>query len=303
MNAYRKLGERDPERFWAKMAREHVSWFSPWKRVLDWKPPFAKWFVGGKLNVSYNCLDRHLEGKHAGAATRRRSSGRASRATRACSPTASCTARSAASRTCCSAHGVSKGDRVAVYMPMIPELAIAMLACARIGAPHRVVFGGFSAEALRDRINDAGAKLVVTADGGYRRGAAHALKPAVDEALEGAPCVQKVICVQANRLAGRDARGARRLVARRDAGRERRLPARQARQRASALHPLHQRHHRQAEGRAAHDRRLPHPRGHHRQGDLRPEGRRHLLVYGRSRLGHRAIPTSSTGSSPTARPR
>jgi acetyl-CoA synthetase len=194
--AYRKLGARSPEQFWAKMAREHVSWFSPWKKVLDWKPPFAKWFVGAKTNVSYNCLDRHLEGEHAWRRnkaaiiwegepgdTRTLSYGELHR------------------EVCKFANvlkslGVAKGDRVALYMPMVPELAIAMLACTRIGAPHSIVFGGFSAEALRDRIKDAGAKLVVTADGGYRRGAPFALKKAVDDACQDTPSVEAVIVVK-----------------------------------------------------------------------------------------------------------
>ena len=211
------------------MAREHVSWFTPWKKVLDWKPPFAKWFVGGKLNVSYNCLDRHLEGKHAWRRNKAAIIWEGEPGDTRVLTYGELHREVCRFANVLLAHGVAKGDRVAIYLPMIPELAIAMLACARIGAPHSVVFGGFSAEALRDRINDAGAKLVVTADGGYRRGAASPLKPAVDEALEGAPCVEKVICVQAHRLAGRDARGARRLVARRDA----RTPAPTARPRSS----------------------------------------------------------------------
>ena len=220
-----------------------------------------------------------------GAATRPRSSGRASPATCACSPTGSCTARSAASRTRCKRLGVKKGDRVAIYMPMIPELPIAMLACARIGAPHSVVFGGFSAEALRDRILDVGAKLVVTADGGYRRGAAYALKPAVDEALRGETPVEHVVIVRrtgepTHFVAGRDLWW-HDVVARR----ERRVQARRARLRAPAVRALHQRLDRQAEGHPAHDRRLPHPRRHHGEGDLRPEGLRHLLVHGGLRLG------------------
>src|SRR5262245_38807866 len=193
---YRELGAKSPERFWAKMARENVSWFSPWKQTLQWKRPFAKWFVGGKLNVSYNCLDRHLEGEHAWRRnkaaivwegepgdTRVLTYGELHREV--------CRFANALLR-----QGVRKGDRVAVYMPMVPELAIAILACARIGAPHSVVFGGFSAEALRDRIVDAGAKLVVTADGGFRRGAPSPLKPAVDEALRSCPSVERVIVVR-----------------------------------------------------------------------------------------------------------
>jgi len=192
---YRKLGA-SPQRFWAKMARENVSWFTPWKKVLDWKPPFAKWFVGGKLNVSYNCLDRHVEGE--GAWRRNKAAiiweGEPG-------DTRVITYAELHREVCRFANvlktqGVKKGDRVALYMPMVPELAIAMLACTRIGAPHSIVFGGFSAEALRDRINDAGAKLVITADGGFRKGEAFPLKPAVDEACKGTPGVEKVIVVE-----------------------------------------------------------------------------------------------------------
>ena len=154
---HRKLGAKSPERFWAKRAKEHVTWFAPWKKVLQWKPPFAKWFVGGKLNVSYNCLDRHLEGENSWrknkAAIIWEGEPGDSRVL---------TYRELHREVCKFANvlkglGVKRGDRIAIYMPMVPELAIAMLACARIGAPHSIVFGGFSAEALRDRIVDAGA--------------------------------------------------------------------------------------------------------------------------------------------------
>jgi acetyl-CoA synthetase len=193
---YRDLGERNPERFWAKMAKEHLTWFAPWKKVLVWKPPFAKWFVGGKLNVSYNCLDRHLEGENA---WRRNKAAIVWEGEPG--DTRTLTYRELHREVCrfanvLKARGVKKGDRVALYMPMIPELAIAILACTRIGAPHSVVFGGFSSEALRDRIEDAGAKLVVTADGGYRRGQPNALKPAVDEALAGIDVVESVVVVR-----------------------------------------------------------------------------------------------------------
>jgi acetyl-CoA synthetase len=192
----RRLAARSPERFWAEMAKEHVSWFAPWKKVLDWKPPFARWFVGGKLNVSYNCLDRHLEGEHA---WRRNKAALIFEGEPG--DTRVLTYGELHREVCRFANvlkglGVKKGDRVAVYMPMIPELPIAVLACTRIGATHSVVFGGFSAEALRDRIDDAGAKVVVTADGGYRRGAPLALKPAVDEALQGVDCVEHVVVVR-----------------------------------------------------------------------------------------------------------
>ncbi len=193
---YRKLGQKSPTRFWARMARENVTWFSPWKKVLDWKPPYAKWFVGAKTNVSFNCLDRHLEGEH---------SWRRNKAAIIWEgepgDTRVLTYGELHREVCCFANvlkkfGVRKGDRVALYMPMIPELAIAMLACTRIGAPHNIIFGGFSADALRERINDAGAKLVITADGGFRRGSPLPLKPAVDEALEGATGVENVVVVR-----------------------------------------------------------------------------------------------------------
>jgi acetyl-CoA synthetase len=193
---YRKLGARSPERFWAKMAREHVSWFTPWKKVLVWKPPFAKWFVGGKLNVSYNCLDRHLEGENAWRRNKAAIIWEGEPGDVRVLTFGELHREVCRFANVLKGQGVKKGDRVALYMPMIPELAIAILACTRIGAPHSVVFGGFSAEALRDRIHDAGAKLVVTADGGYRRGEPHALKPAVDEALEGADGVDSVVVVQ-----------------------------------------------------------------------------------------------------------
>jgi acetyl-CoA synthetase len=192
----RKLGAKNPERFWAQMAREHVSWFSPWKKVLDWKPPFAKWFVGAKTNVSYNCLDRHLEGENA---WRRNKAAIVWEGEPGDSRTL--TYGELHREVCKFANvlkglGVKKGDRIALYMPMVPELAIAMLACTRIGAPHSIVFGGFSAEALRDRINDAGAKVVVTSDGGFRRGAPFALKTAVDEACEATPSISAVVVVK-----------------------------------------------------------------------------------------------------------
>ena len=184
---------KDPQAFWAARANEQVEWFKPWDRVLDWSPPFAKWFIGGELNVSYNCVDRHANGARAdkpalifegepgdvrtisyrellaevnlAAATLRR-------------------------------LGVQKNDKIAIYMPMIPETVVAMLACARLGAPHTVVFGGFSPESLADRINDCQARFVITADGGWRRGGVVPLKKNTDAALQHTKTIKTCIVVR-----------------------------------------------------------------------------------------------------------
>jgi len=184
--------ERDPEAFWAGFASE-LEWSTPWTRILDWQPPHAKWFVGGRLNASVNCIDRHLHGPRRNKAAIIWEGEPGDRRTltyfdlfREVSQFANVL----------KSLGVKKGDRVALYLPLIPELAIAMLACARIGAVHSVVFGGFSAESLRDRINDAQATLLVTADGGYRRGQIVPLKQVADEALEATPSIRNVVIVQ-----------------------------------------------------------------------------------------------------------
>ncbi len=194
-SAYDRLcrkAKKDPEGYWAEQAKA-LHWFKPWKKVLQWKPPFAKWFVGGKINVAYNCLDRHLEGwrKNKAAIIWEGEQGESRTLTYQQLHREVCRFSNVLI-----GQGVKKGDRVAIYMPMIPELAIAMLACARIGATHSIIFGGFSASALQDRINDAEAKLVVTADGGFRKGGVVTLKEKVDEALEKSPCVQKMIVVR-----------------------------------------------------------------------------------------------------------
>src|SRR5690242_8981729 len=180
--------------FWEEAARR-LTWDTDWDQVLDWSnPPFAKWFVGGKLNVAYNCLDRHVEAGH-GDQVAYHWEGEPG-------DTRTITYAELTQEVCRAANallelGVAAGDRVAIYMPMIPETIIAMLACARIGAVHMVVFGGFSADALASRVVDAGAVLVITADGGYRRGAPSALKPAVDDALTRAgDTVRNVIVVK-----------------------------------------------------------------------------------------------------------
>jgi acetyl-CoA synthetase len=193
---YRKLGAKDPERFWAKMAKEHLTWFTPWKKTLQWKPPFAKWFVGGKLNVSYNCLDRHLEGEGAWRKNKAAIIWEGEPGDTRVITYAELHREVCKFANVLKGQGVKKGDRVVLYMPMIPELAIAMLACTRIGAPHSIVFGGFSADALRDRIDDAGAKIVITSDGGFRKGAPFPLKKAVDDALASYEGVGRVVVVR-----------------------------------------------------------------------------------------------------------
>ena len=183
---------RDPQAFWSSES-QRLDWFEPWHTVLEGKAPWVKWFVGGKLNVAHNCVDRHAQSAHRNKAAiiwegepgdsrvltygmLQREVNRFANVLRSL--------------------GVVKGDRVAIYMGMIPELAIAMLACAKIGAPHSIVFGGFSSEALRERINDAKAKVAITADGAWRRGGVVPLKASVDEALRGTPTIEKVVVVR-----------------------------------------------------------------------------------------------------------
>ena len=183
---------RDPEAYWAKMAGT-LEWIAPWSQVLEWKPPHAKWFIGGKLNVSANCVDRHARGANRNKAALIWEGEPGDRRTltywdlyREVQQFANVL----------KSLGVTKGDRVGIYLPLIPECAIAMLACARIGAIHSVVFGGFSPESLRDRMNDAQAKVLITSDGGYRRGQIVPLKRNADKALDEAPSVKSVVVVQ-----------------------------------------------------------------------------------------------------------
>ncbi len=192
-NRMAKAAEKNPERFWAQQAREHVSWFVPWKKVLDWKLPFAKWFVGAKTNVSFNCLDRHLEGENAWRKNKAAIIWEGEPGDTRVLTYGDLHREVCKFANVLKSQNVKKGDRIVLYMPLIPELAIAMLACTRIGAVHSIIFGGFSADSIRDRIKDAQAKLVVTADGGWRRGRIIQLKKLVDEALEDLPSVERVI--------------------------------------------------------------------------------------------------------------
>ncbi|MSP79386.1 MAG: acetate--CoA ligase [Dehalococcoidia bacterium] len=185
--------ERDYQAFWAKQAEQNLHWFKKWDKVLDWQPPFAKWFVGGKTNVSYNCIDRHL------ASWRRTKAAIVWEGEPGDSVTL--TYQDLAREVQKFANvlkslGVKKGDRVTMYMGMVPELAISMLACARIGAIHSIVFGGFSADSVRDRVNDAQAKLVITQDGAWRRGNVVPLKVAVDDAVKDNKYVDKVVVLR-----------------------------------------------------------------------------------------------------------
>ncbi len=190
-DVYRQAGE-DPESWWAEWARK-LDWYEPWTKVLSWDPPHAKWFEGGKLNASYNCLDRHLTGPRRNKAALIWEGEPGDRRVYTYWDLHREVTKFA---NVLKGLGVEKGDRVAIYLPMIPEAAVAMLACSRIGAPHSVVFGGFSAESLRDRINDAEAKVLITADGGFRRGRPVALKESADRALAETPSIDKVVVVQ-----------------------------------------------------------------------------------------------------------
>ena len=183
--------DKDPDAWWASEA-EQLDWFESWETVLEWTPPHHKWFVGGKLNAAHNCLDRHLDQNGDRVAYHWIGEpGETRTITYSDLHTEVCRLANVLAEL-----GVHKGDRVAIYLPMIPELPAAMLACARIGAPHSVVFGGFSAESLRDRINDAECKVLITADGGYRRGQVVPLKQNADEAVAGSPSIEHVLVVK-----------------------------------------------------------------------------------------------------------
>src|SRR6184192_4596835 len=192
LGQYRRMYRQSigqPAKFWTREAKELV-WRAPWKKVLEWKPPFTKWFVGGKLNVSENCLDRHIAGsrRNKAAIIWEGEPGDKRTLTYQQLHREVCRFANVLKR-----NKIRKGERIIIYMPTIPEAAIAMLACARIGAVHSVVFGGFSADSIRDRIADCGAIALITADGSYRRGAIVPLKNNVDHALSGGTSVKRVI--------------------------------------------------------------------------------------------------------------
>jgi acetyl-CoA synthetase len=185
--------DADFEAFWASQARENVTWFEDFHTTLEWELPFAKWFLGGTLNVSYNCLDRHVEG---GLGDRVAYHWEGEPGDTRTITYADLLAEVQRFANVLRSLGVERGDRVAIYMPMVPELPVAMLACTRIGAAHSVIFGGFSPDSIIDRVNDAAAKVIVTADGGFRRGAVSPLKPHVDTAVLDTPSVEHVVVVR-----------------------------------------------------------------------------------------------------------
>jgi len=184
--------DTDREGFWAREA-DHLDWHRDWDTILEWEPPYAKWFVGGQLNVAHNCVDRHVEAGHGDQVAYHWEGEPGDTRTLTYADLQVEVSKAA---NALKALGVTAGDRVAVYLPMIPELPITMLACARIGAAHSVVFAGFSAQALRDRINDATCKVLVTADGSWRRGDVFPLKDNADAAIEGAPSVEHTLVVR-----------------------------------------------------------------------------------------------------------
>ncbi len=183
----------DPDGFWSRMAEAEIEWIEPWDEVLRWDPPHARWFEGGTLNVSANCLDRHLEERGDKVAIHWVGEPTGERRSLTYRELHAAVARFAAGL---ESLGLLAGDRVAIYMPMVPEAAIAMLGCARLGLVHSVIFGGFSAEAIKDRVNDAGAKVVITADGGWRRGDVVPLKANVDEAVDDCPSIERVVVLR-----------------------------------------------------------------------------------------------------------
>ena len=282
--------EADFEAFWARLARERLDWFEPFHTTLEWDLPFSKWFTGGKLNISYNCLDRHVanglgdkvayhwigEPGDTRTLTYADLLREVSKTTNALKEL-----------------GVGTGDRVAIYMPMIPELPIAMLACARLGAPHTVIFGGFSAEALSDRINDAEAKLVITADGGWRRGKPAALKPAVDEALALTPTIEHMLVV---RRLGDDLPGGTAMTDGRDVWWHDIVDRQSEDCPAVPLDSEHMLYLLYTSGTTAKPKGIMHTTAgyllgasvHPRDG-LRHQARRRLLVRRRHRLGHRPL--------------
>ena len=287
-NAQPDIYEREFDEFWEAQGRERVTWFEPFTSLYEWELPYAKWYLGGKLNVAYNCLDRHVEAGHGDrVAYYWEGEPEDDRLALTYSELLRLVVRFA---NALKELGVRKGTPVAIYMGMVPELPAAMLACTRLGAPHTVVFGGFSADSLSDRMNDMGCEVLVTQDEAWRRGGRVPLKQTADEAMALAPGVKRMPRRAAHGRRRRDGRRSRRVVPRaRRLGRPGRLPVRADGRGGPAVPHVHVRHHGQAEGNRAHDRRLPRRRVGDPPLHLRSEARsRRLLVRRRHRLDHRS---------------
>ncbi len=268
-NALLASAKADPQGFWAKEAGE-LEWFEPWDQVLDdSEAPFYQWFTGAKTNIVHNCLDRHLSGprKNKLALIWQSEDGKEHRTFSYFSLNRQVNRMANIIKS----MGVGKGDRVTIYLPRIPEVFFAMLACAKIGAVHSVVFAGFSSDALHDRIEDSESKLVITADGSWVNGSVFPLKKIVDEAVKYAPTIENVIVVKRTGHEVNDGAAARPLVPRphRAADRQRQVPDRGHGRRGPALHPVHVGLDRKAEGDPAHPRRLHGGHLHHPEVHLR----------------------------------
>ncbi len=286
-NAQPSIYDEDFDAFWEREATERVTWFEPFTKLYEWERPYAKWFLGGTLNVSYNCVDRHVEAGR-GDKVAIHWEGEPEDDTRTITY-AELQREVVAFANTLKELGVQKGTAVGIYMGMVPELPIAMLACTRLGAPHTVVFGGFSADSLSDRVNDMGCEVVITQDEAWRRGSTGRAEEDRRRGDGGDARREEVPRRAAHRWRGRDEGRPRPLVPRRSRlGRSGLVPARAHGRRGSALPHVHERHHGEAEGDRAHDRRLPDRRRVDALLRLRSEARDgRVLVRSRRRLDHR----------------
>ena len=282
-----ETAEADWKGWWTEQAKT-LHWFKePTTDVDESDPPFYKWFADGTINASYNCLDRHVE---AGNGDRVAYHWHGEEGETKSVTYAELHADVQKLANALKDLGIEKGDIVGIYLPMIPEVAVAMLACARIGAPHNVVFGGFSADSVKERMEFSEAKALITVDGARRKGKTAPIKSAVDAVMGDLDTLEHIVVVQVDRRRLRDAGGARRLVPRDLRSGRSRVPGRAAGRRASAVRALHERFDGQAQGCSAHDRRLPDRRQHHPPARVRPQGRSgRVLVRRRRRLDHRAL--------------